>query len=122
MVLYSLVTFGTCIGLYFFPFILEYPNACKPQELDKLGGNANFLIKNPTNDNVLEVFHDPKERNASMYFAPNEHKDGQIWSWIQTLDTGYGYIGSQAYLQSSKKVLGSQSMNNFIWSLVCIYR
>ena len=64
----------------------------------------------------------PYERNASMYFAPNEHKDGQIWSWIQTLDTGYGYIGSQAYLDSSKKVLGSQSMNNFIWSLVCIYR
>ena len=111
-------------------FILEYPNACKPMELDKLGGNANFLIKNPTNDNVLEVFHDirimisgyPYERNASMYFAPNEHKDGQIWSWIQTLDTGYGYIGSQAYIQRSRKVLGCQSMNNFIWSLVCIYR
>ena len=47
-----------------------------------------------------------------MFFAPNEHKDGQFWYWLQTLESGYGYIGSQIYLHEN--VLNVVGMNDFI--------
>ena len=47
-----------------------------------------------------------------MAFAPNEHKDGQIWSWFQALESGYGYIGSQFYVQEYVfSSVGSLGMN-----------
>ena len=92
-------------------FSLEYPNACKPQELSE--EVTNFLIKD-TNGNVLEVFQDIWKISkgvASMFFAPNEHKDGQFWYLLQTLESGYGYIGSQTYMQNNVLSIEGTSMN-----------